>query len=125
MLGEALAVSASFAKGAQGISVDPLYSRCGLAATAELALLTPNPRASSKGWFVKISTRCRRIAAPISAAHGPGTADRGNRTVPDPTRAKHPCCTSCTDATPAIARRILIAWRAMRAGLSQAPPSPI
>jgi hypothetical protein len=78
--------------------------------------------------------------------HGAGAADQGNGTVPEPTGAKHPCCMSCTAAAPALAalpstdrpqpgrsfkppipeaRTILIAWRAVRAGLSQAPPSPI
>jgi hypothetical protein len=78
--------------------------------------------------------------------HGAGAADQGNGTVPEPTGAKHPCCMSCTAAAPALAgpantlralsgrsfkhpipeaRTILIARRAVRAGPSQAPPSPI
>ena len=78
--------------------------------------------------------------------HGSGATDQGNGSAPDPTGAKHPCCVFCTAAAPALAgppnalrpqplrsvraaipavRTILIAWRAVRAGLSQAPPSPI
>jgi hypothetical protein len=123
-----------------------------------------------------VSHRCRRAAALILAAaiavqalltglaaegvlvqapgvqdfavicHGSGAADQDNGTVPDPARAKHPCCMSCTAAAPALprppnvmgpqpgrsfkppipeVRTIFIAWRAVRAGLSQAPPSPI
>jgi hypothetical protein len=78
--------------------------------------------------------------------HGAGTADQGNGTVPEPAGSKHPCCMSCTAAAPALAgppnvprplhwrsfqaaipepSTILIAWRAVRAGFSQAPPNPI
>jgi hypothetical protein len=75
--------------------------------------------------------------------HGGGAADHGNGTAPDPTGAKHPCCMSCTAAAPVLGgppsvplpqgrrsfkaaapdTRIVIARRAVRAGLSQAPPS--
>jgi hypothetical protein len=75
--------------------------------------------------------------------HGSGAADEGNGTAPEPATAKHPCCVFCTAAAPALAappnslrlqparsfeaaipnpKAILIAWRAVRAGLSQAPP---
>jgi hypothetical protein len=78
--------------------------------------------------------------------HGSGASDQGNGTLPEPTGAKHPCCIFCTAAAPSLggppstlrpqsarsvkaaipeARTISITWRAVRAGLSQAAPSPI
>jgi hypothetical protein len=78
--------------------------------------------------------------------HGSSAADQDNGTAPEPAKGKHSCCMSCAAAAPALAgppsvprplpghsfksaipetRTILIAWRAVRAGLSQAPPSPI
>jgi hypothetical protein len=77
--------------------------------------------------------------------HGAGAAGQDDGTLPEPSGAKHPCCVFCTAAAPALAeppnalrpwsgrvfkapmpeeRTILIAWRAVRAGLSQAPPKP-
>jgi len=74
--------------------------------------------------------------------HGGGGADPGG--APEPAGAKHPCCLSCTAAppirggppnVPVVQRErsfaaaaldtsaSLIARRAVRAGLSQAPPS--
>jgi hypothetical protein len=78
--------------------------------------------------------------------HGGGGADAGTGTAPDPIKAGHPCCLACTaGAPPAVLTGppimvrvayqrsfelpaasndpILIAARAIRAGLSQAPPS--
>jgi hypothetical protein len=92
-----------------------------------------------------------RAATPGAAdfaiiCHGGGAADPGNGTPPEPTGAKHPCCLSCTAAAPILGgppsvplpRRgrslaaaapdtgaNVIARRAVRAGLSQAPPSQI
>jgi len=76
--------------------------------------------------------------------HGGGPADQGNGTAPDPSRAKHSCCMSCTAAAPVLAgppsvlspqpgrsfkasvadtSAIVLARRAVRSGLSQAPLS--
>jgi len=76
--------------------------------------------------------------------HGATPADQGNRTAPDPSGAKHPCCMSCTAAASILggppnillplrrdgfAPRVpttharVAARRAVRAGLSQAPPT--
>jgi hypothetical protein len=78
--------------------------------------------------------------------HGSGGADQGNGTGPDPTGAKHPCCMSCTSSVPGLAapasaslslpgigfkspvprtHAVRIAQRAVRAGLSQGPPSQL
>jgi hypothetical protein len=78
--------------------------------------------------------------------HGGGASDQGNGTAPDPAGSKHPCCMPCTAAAsilggpPSIflprrdyrfaplapgTHTSVIARRAVRAGLSQAPPSQI
>ena len=88
--------------------------------------------------------RRRRGARPVASA--PPDAPVTQPAAPEPATGKHPCCVFCTAAAPALAgpsnalephlRRsfqapipapmtTLIAWRAVRAGLSQAPPSPI
>jgi hypothetical protein len=92
-----------------------------------------------------------RVATPGASdfaiiCHGGGPSDQGNGTAPDPTGAKHPCCMSCAAAASILGgppsvflpRRgqsltllvpstpaSVIARRAVRAGLSQAPPSQI
>jgi hypothetical protein len=78
--------------------------------------------------------------------HGGGPSDQGNGTAPDPARAKHPCCMSCTAAASILGGppSVFLPWRgqgfaplepatlvnviarrAVRAGLSQAPPGQI
>jgi hypothetical protein len=92
-----------------------------------------------------------RVASPgvsdfAVICHGGPPSDQGNGTAPDPAAAKHPCCMSCTAAAPipggppsvflprhgrslaplvASTAANVIARRAVRAGLSQAPPSQI
>jgi hypothetical protein len=78
--------------------------------------------------------------------HGDGGADPGNGAAPNPIKARHLCCLSCTAGAPPVtlpgasivprsdhgrtlkspaylAATLLVAPRAVRAGLSQAPPS--
>src|SRR5438270_8417278 len=80
--------------------------------------------------------------------HGHGGADPGNGAAPDPSKARHLCCASCTAGAPPVTlagpsvvprsdhgrafkapaqhgATVLVAPRAVRAGLSQAPPSRI
>jgi hypothetical protein len=78
--------------------------------------------------------------------HGNGGTGSDHGTAPDPAKTQHPCCVSCVAGTPPAtlpaqlivlrlercraatsrtlcAASLLVAARAVRAGLSQAPPS--
>jgi hypothetical protein len=87
------------------------------------------------------------IAGFVVICHGNGGPDSDTGTAPDPAKSQHPCCLSCAASAAAATlpaqliglpgdrcravesqnlyvASIPIAPRAVRAGLSQAPPSP-